>query len=144
MGTEERASVPRLTRPSVTQVVLCIAFAAIGYLAFTTARYVVHNYQLRGQETQLRAQLTQMDQDHAQLLALRDYLQSDEYVEDVARRQLGLVRPGETLVVVSQADTVPTGSASPPPTGATPGAPWWKDLFPPAGLTPATTPTPAR
>jgi hypothetical protein len=35
--------------------------------------------------------------------AVRDYLKSDEHIEDIARRILGLVRPGETLVVVSGA-----------------------------------------
>lgn len=133
---------PQLPRPSVNQLLLCALVLAISYLGVNTARYVLHNYRLSGQETQLRIQLTQLDQDHAQLLALRDYLESDEYVEDVARRQLGLVRPGETLVVVSQADTVPSATATPPTDDATPGAPWWKELFPPPDLQPAQTPAP--
>ena len=141
MGTEGCLSVPQLPRPSPSQLLLCVLIAAIAYLGINTIRYVLHNYRLSGQETQLHLQLAQLDQDHAQLLALRDYLQSDEYVEDVARRQLGLVRPGETLVVVSQADTVPTATPA-SPTDATPGAPWWKELFPPADLQPAATPVP--
>jgi cell division protein DivIC len=131
----------QLPRPSLSQLLLCALVLAIAYLGINTARYVLHNSRLRGQETQLRLELMQLDQDHAQLLALRDYLESDEYVEDVARRQLGLVRPGETLVVVSQADTVP--SATPAvPAETTAGAPWWKELFPPADLQPAPTPAP--
>ena len=114
----------RLPHLSLTTVLLCVAAIAIGYLAITTTRYFVHNYQLRGQESQMRVELQQLDHDHAQLIAVRDYLKSDEYIQQVARRS----RPGasrETLVVVSQADTVPT--ATPPRAGeTTPGEPWWK------------------
>ncbi len=129
----------RLPHLSLTTVLLVVATIAIGYLAITTTRYLVHNYQLRGQESQMRVQLHQLDQDHAQLIAVRDYLKSDEYVEQVARDVLGLVHPGETLVVVSQANTVATATAA--PDGATtPGKPWWKELF----LQGAGTPTPSR
>ena len=67
--------------------------------------------------------------EHAQLIAVKDYLDSDEYVEYVARNTLGLVRPGETLVVV-------TGTDAPAPTvtvvgeGTRTGSePWWWELF---------------
>jgi cell division protein FtsB len=131
--------VSRLPHPSLTTVLLVVATIAIGYLAITTTRYLVHNYQLRGQESQMRVQLHQLDQDHAQLIAVRDYLKSDEYVEQVARDVLGLVHPGEMLVVVSQAATVAT--ATPSADGeTTPGEPWWKELF----LQPTPAPTPSH
>jgi cell division protein FtsB len=114
----------------------CAAVLAIGYLGYTTSRYVIHNYQLHQDEAQIRRDIAQLDRDHAQLVAVRDYLKSDEYVEDVARRILGLVRPGETLVVVSGA---PAAAATPGPLAQhTAGAEWWKDLF----TNPPPTPTP--
>ena len=126
----------RLPHLSLSTVLICVATLAIGYFGFSTTRYVIHNYGLNHQEAQVRADVRQLDEDHAELLAARDYLQSDEYVEQVARRTLGLVHPGETLVIVSPANDVP----KPAPTAAvsTPGAPWWKQLF----FDPALTPTP--
>jgi cell division protein FtsB len=103
-----------------------IALLAIAYLGFTTARYVIHNYQLRGDERALRAELDQLDRDHEQLAATRDYLKSDEYIEYIARRILGLVRPGETLVVVSA--NTPAATATPLPGNL--ATSWWKQLFP--------------
>jgi cell division protein FtsB len=41
-----------------------------------------------------------MQQRHERLEALSQYLGSDQYVEGVAREQLGLVREGETSIVV--------------------------------------------
>ena len=126
----------RLPRPQLMPFVVCAAVLAIGYLGYTTSRYVIHNYQLHQDEAQIRRDIAQLDRDHEQLVAVRDYLKSDEYIEDQARRILGLVRPGETLVVVSGA---PAPAATPAPLAQhTPGAEWWKDLF----ANPKATPTP--
>jgi cell division protein FtsB len=125
-------------------LIIGAAALALTYLGFTTARYVVHEYNLREDQASLRRDIDQLDRDHAQLVAVRDYLKSDEYIEDVARRVLGLVRPGETLVVVSS--SAPPMAAPPPlpatVTARTPAAEWWKDLFvqPPPVPTPTVAP----
>jgi cell division protein FtsB len=130
--------VSRLTHLPLTPIFVCAALLAATYFGFYTWHYVTHNYRLAQEEERLRRDIAVLDQEHGQLVAVRDYLESDEYVEDVARRVLGLVRPGETLVIVS--------SSAPPVATATPSAnigigagPWWKDLF----VQPELLPTPA-
>ena len=104
----------RLTHLPLTPIVICAAVLAATYFGFSTWHYVTHNYRLAQEEEQLRRDIAELDQEHDQLVAVRDYLQSDEYVEDVARRILGLVRPGETLVIVSSsAPAVPTSTPQP-------------------------------
>ncbi len=115
----------RLPHPPLPTLLLVPAILIAGYLAFTSGRYVVHNYQLNGDEQRLRAEIRELDRDREQLGAIHDYLESDEYVEDVARRVLGLVRPGETLVVVSGAEATPGDTQA----AVTPGARWWENLF---------------
>ncbi len=124
----------------LTPLVVGAAALAITYLGFTTTRYVAHEYTLREDQATLHREINQLDRDHEKLVAVRDYLKSDEYIDDVARRVLGLVRPGETLVVVSSSAPQPAATA-PPATNAvrTPAAEWWKDLF----VQPAPAPTPA-
>jgi cell division protein FtsB len=140
-GTTDRVS--RLPHPSFTPLLLGGAVLAFAYLAYSSGRYVVHNYQLHHQEQQIHRDIVQLDRDHQQLLAVRDYLKSDEYVEDVARRVLGLVKPGETLVIVSGVSPVPAPASPTPAPHAerTPPAEWWKSLFEPGGA-PVPTPTP--
>ena len=133
--------VSRLQHLPFTPLIIGAAALLITYLGFTTTQYVLHDRDLRQQETQLHAEINQLDGDHENLVAVRDYLKSDEYIEDVARRVLGLVRPGETLVVVSSS-APPTAIA--PPAASTPGASrapidWWKALFVQPALA---TPTP--
>ena len=128
----------RLLRRPLTPLLLAAALLAIGYFVATTGRNVYYNYQLGQEESRIKSDIAGLDGDHQQLVAVRDYLKSDEYIEYTARRVLGLVRPGETLVVVSgsQSAVPPATPAAPPATGE-----WWKDLFAPA-VAPAPTPTP--
>ena len=58
-----------------------------------------------------------------QLEQIREYLRSDEYVEFMARRVFGLVKPGETLVIVKAPPAVDEGVPD------AVGRPWWQDLF---------------
>jgi len=133
-GLLRRAAPTVAGRPHIPFIPLIIAGALliVGFLAFSTGRNVVRHYQLREEERGLRAELQQLDRDAEDLEAVRDYLESDEYIEDVARRTLGLVRPGETLVIVAGSEAV----ASPTP-AARIGEPWWRQLF----VEPAPTPT---
>jgi cell division protein FtsB len=110
---------------------------AATYFGFSTWHYVTHNYRLAQEEDQLRRDIAQLDQEHGQLVAVRDYLESDEYVEDIARRILGLVRPGETLVIVSSS-APPVATATPSAEAPADAGPWWKDLF----VQPEAAPTP--
>lgn len=139
-GCNRRAlqGVSRLPHPPLLPVLLAAALLIAGYLAFTSGRYVIHNYRASSDEQQLRDEIRDLDRDHEQLIAIRDYLKSDEYLEDVARRVLGLVRPGETLVVVSGSDPAAGTETSP----ATPGARWWQNLFTRPESLAAPTPTP--
>lgn len=116
----------KLPHLPLTPIVIGAALLAITYLGFSTARYILHDRDLRQQESQLRGDIVQLDRDQQELIAVRDYLKTDEYVEEMARRVLGLVRPGETLVIVSSdapATAVPTVSPGRAP------ADWWKQLF---------------
>ncbi len=122
----------RLPHLSLMTIVFAAVLLAGGYLALTTGRYMIHNYQARAEERDLRAELVQLDQDHDELVSVRDYLKSDEYIEYVARRTLGLVRHGETLVVVAGNEPVATPTAGAPRGERTPSPVWWRVLFPEA------------
>ena len=64
----------------------------------------------------------------AKLEAVRDYLRTDEYIEGEARRLLGLVQPGESLVVVSSSVTPAPDSGESEDSDY---RPWWEKLYGP-------------
>ena len=70
------------------------------YLIFTVASNAIQSFQLGQDEGRLRDEVQGLQERYNRLTALRDYLNSDEYIEWVARRELGLVGPGETGIIV--------------------------------------------
>ena len=128
-------------------MVLTLAVLLLGLFAYAFLQTAAQSYRLRESERILFDEVQVLRQQHAELEGLAAYLESDEYVEAFARQQFGLVRPGETLVVVD----APTSTAS----ERVPGERWWEALFdtslPPspapaaseASETPTPTPTPA-
>jgi len=127
-----------LAQLPILPVIVCAALLGLTYFGFSTWRYVAHNYRLSEDEASIKRDIARLEQEREQLIAVRDYLKSDEYVEYVARGVLGLVRPDETLVIVSSsAPPAPTPTA-PITTGAA-AEPWWRRLFvePPPAATPS-------
>ena len=116
---------PGLPRLTLTRVVILLAAMAVGYFLFAAAKDTLLSHHLNQQEQQLHQQIADLQQQQARLQAIRNYLQTNEYIEGVARR-LGLVKPGEKLVIVSS-----TAPATPAPTpgGAISNQTWWEQLY---------------
>jgi cell division protein DivIC len=86
-------------------LVLLVTAVVVVYLIFTAGSNAIQSFQLQQDEDRLRDEVQALDERYQRLSALRDYLNSDEYIEWIARRELGLVRPGETGIIVLPAST---------------------------------------
>ena len=96
---------------------------AAAYLTFSAGSNIHHSYKLASDESRLREEVAGLQIQQQQLEQIRDYLRTDEYVEFMARRVLGLVKPGETLVVVDAPQ--PGHVSESDPSSLT----WWQRLF---------------
>ena len=100
-------------------IALCLAIA--GYFAYSAAVDATRNKEMNEGRAQAAHELQELRDRLEYLGAVRDYVASDEYVEQQARRQLGYVRSGEVAFVVNgppaEEDAVAAGS-------------WWERLFP--------------
>ena len=81
----------------------------------------LHSYRLVSDENRLQEEVETLMEHRDQLIQIRDYLGTDEYVEFMARRVFGLVKPGEKLVVVE----APAAEREPQRDDLT----WWQRLF---------------
>ena len=117
---------PNLPGLSLTRVAVLGAALVVGYLLFTAAGDALLSRRLDQEQQRFEREIAQLERQQAELQAIRDYLQRDEYIEGVARRVLGLVRPGETLVVVSSTAPI-TPTPGPLPDQTTPL--WWEYLY---------------
>jgi cell division protein FtsB len=97
----------------------CLVFAC--YFVYTAAAGAFRTHQLAEDRDAVRAEVEALEQQVKHLTAVRDYVASDLYVEQEARRQLGYVRDGEIPFVV----------ISPPlEENDQPKGEWWERLFP--------------
>jgi cell division protein FtsB len=103
------------------RLLLLATLAIAGYLLVSAGSNALHTYRLAGDEAELRDEVGALLQEKEQLLQVRDYLRTDEYIEYMARRIFGLVKPGESMVVVeAPAEAREEDDA---------GLKWWQRLF---------------
>lgn len=99
--------------------VVCLVLA--GYFTYSAAADTMRNHQIARDERQASRLRDQLEEKKAYLQAVKNYVGSDAYVEQQARRQLGFVRDGDVAFAV----------VSPPPREeAKPSGDWWQRLFP--------------
>jgi cell division protein FtsB len=105
-------------------LVLLVTALAVAYFLVTAALGGVRSYQLHQREDRLRAEIQELQARYERLEALRDYLNSDEYIEAAAREQLGLVRQGEIGFITISSQPSPT-----PAPGEDRPELWWDVLI---------------
>lgn len=110
--------------PRISTVILAVTALVVAYFLVGGAFNAIRSYQLRQQEDQLRTEIRTLQDRYRELTALREYLNSDEYIEAVAREQLGLVRKGETAIIA-----IPTQPSPSPAPGDSEPSLWWDILI---------------
>ena len=107
------------------RIVLALTAVIVGYFLVTGATTALRTSRLSEREDRLGAEIAGLQQRYERLEALRQYLGFDEYIEAVAREQLGLVREGETSIVVISTAPSPTPDPDQPEEDEL----WWQVLI---------------
>ena len=111
---------------------LIVIVFAIPLLADFNTR-LAYIRQMNAESVRVAGQIAQEQTRHSQLLALRDYVQSTEFVEHWAR-QAGMARPNETVISPSPIEATPplaTTASVPPPQPNDPRSEWLVLFFGP-------------
>jgi cell division protein FtsB len=140
LTTDKVLGVLRLSGKSAMTIALAaLMLIFIGLLVANFVGQVMQSARLESQRAALEAEVAQMAAENARIEGAVAYTESDVYVEQVARGQLGYAREGDIVVLPRLA--APTVEAAPlelPATdsAAPPATPnwrlWWQAFFPPA------------
>lgn len=120
----------------IAQFIAIIVLSISIFLIIDFGRRAATGYRVRREEEKLYAQLEAAQQTQQDLLAKRDYVKTDIYIEEVARNELKWSRGGETIVVIMATPQAPTSSPIPIKTtlpnqpAETPLQAWWALFFP--------------
>lgn len=81
------------------------AFVIAAIIAVSFGRAYYRDYEIRQQIRALQAKVDDLERKKLESLNLLEYVKSEAYVEDVARTQLGLKKPGERVIIVNGSAT---------------------------------------
>jgi cell division protein FtsB len=84
----------------VAQFIAVIVFSISVFLIIDFGRRAATGYRVYREEKRLEAQLEAAKQTREILLARKEYVKTDTYIEEVARNELKWSKPGETVIVV--------------------------------------------
>ena len=101
------------------RVMIVAAFFIVAYFVVLVVSNAITHLQLAQKEDVLRSEIYQLERRESRLLGVQAYMQSDLFIEAVAREN-GLVRPGETAVI-----QVPGGAPATGVPSLRPDEPWW-------------------
>ena len=114
------------------QIIAIVGLGIVLFLVVNFGRRAAISYRVHREEVRLEAQLEVARQTQKQLLDQQAYVQSDAYVEEVARNELKWSKPGETVIIIL---ATPQSNNQPPSAGSpyspAPYTPFdaWKQFF---------------
>ncbi len=119
--TSRRATTHRALSWLLRRVAFVSSLLLVGFVVFSGVEGLLQANSLDGRIVETRAEIAELQRDADQLAALVAWLDSDAYIERIAREDLGMVRPGEESVGVHA-----------PKRGELEinRSPWWANLLP--------------
>lgn len=86
---------------SLTKLIIIIEFVLVAYLVYSLTKNVYNSYQVdeyietfKEENARIEAENKQKSEDYL-------YFTSEEYIDKIAKQNLGLVNPGEEVIILS-------------------------------------------
>ncbi len=92
-----------------TKMIIIIEFLVVSYLLYTLTKSVYQSYQIDQHIADFKKENDLIAQENKQKEADYSYYSSDAYIEKIAKQNLGLVNPGEQVIVISNTAQGQTG-----------------------------------
>ncbi len=111
-------------------IAAAVVTAIVGGIVWGFGQQVARARQMRAEELRLEQAVAAKQAYHDELAAQLEYVRSDEYVEQWAREDAKMARPGEVIVVVLDAtDTEQEVDATPTPTPEPEPKSFWVEFW---------------
>lgn len=83
-----------------SRLFLIIAIIILALVALSYARAYYQDFKIRQQITALQAEVKQLEKKKLESMEILEYVTSDAFVEEKARTELNMKKPGERVIVI--------------------------------------------
>lgn len=93
---------PRLSQTSsLTKFIIIIEFLLVAYLMYSLTKNVYNSYQVDKYIENFEKENLQLEKDNKQKTEDYLYFTSEEYLDKIAKQNLGLINAGEEVIILS-------------------------------------------
>ncbi len=85
----------------LTKLIIIIEFVLVAYLIYSLTRNVYNSYQIDVYIETFEAENSQIESENKDKTSDYLYFTSEEYIDRIAKQNLGLVNPGEEVLILS-------------------------------------------
>lgn len=90
----------------VMRIVLIVGFLVVAYMLYNLTVSIYDNYQIEQHIAEFESRNAQLEIENEKKLADFQYYTSQEYIEKIAKTNLGLISPGEEVIIIPNDDFV--------------------------------------
>lgn len=94
-----------LRRLFTSRLFLFVLFAIIIVIGISYARAYYQDYKVKEEIKTLEGEVRQLEKKKFQSMELLKYVTSDNFIEEKARTELNLKKPGENVIIISSTST---------------------------------------
>lgn len=88
----------------LTKLVIIAEFCLVAYLLYSLTSNVYQGYQIDKYITQFEEENQRIAMDNAKMTEDYDYYTSTQYIDKIAKQNLGLINAGEEVIIVAPED----------------------------------------
>ncbi|MBI4975636.1 septum formation initiator family protein [Candidatus Peregrinibacteria bacterium] len=120
---------------SLTKVIIIVEFLLVAYLIYSLTKNVYNSYKIDQYIELFKDENAKIDHENKQKTNDYLYFTSEEYIDKIAKQNLGLINPGEEVIILSQdaLDEIAKGDVDAENIAKYSGLPvrkqWWKFFF---------------
>jgi cell division protein FtsB len=90
----------------VIRLVLIVGFFVVAYMLYNLTVSIYDNYRIEQHIADFETRNSELQLENQQKLEDFQYYTSEEYIEKIAKQNLGLINPGEKVVIIPEDEIV--------------------------------------
>jgi len=89
---------------NVARLIIILGFVIVAYMLYNLTVSIYQNYQIDTHIQAFEDKNSKLEEENQEKIESYQYYTSDMYIEKIAKQNLGLINPGEQVIVITDKD----------------------------------------